>query len=330
MKNNLAPIVLFVYNRPVHALRTLQALKKNDLADKSTLYVYCDGPKANASPEERGKIDSVRSIVKQEKWCGEVHVFERDSNNGLAASIIKGVTEIINRHGKVIVLEDDLETSPGFLTYMNQALQVYESEPSVMHVSGYMFLVKKKLASTFFLNIASCWGWGTWKRAWDKFEINASFLYEQLKEKKLLHRLNIEDSTNYEKQLIQNIKKIKTTWAIKWYATVVLNKGYCLHPFPSLVNNTGNDQSGENCGETTRYTWEELAANIPVEKTEVLESKQARKAMVKFFRAENFHNRILRVKSKIPQWVKKVIIKLINLCAHLNFRQLFLFRETSR
>src|SRR5215211_27101 len=114
MRNNLAPVVLFVYNRPVHTLRTLKALKKNHLADESRLYVYCDGPKTNATEEERENINKVRSIVKQEKWCREVHVAESETNNGLAASIIKGVTEIVNRYGKVIVLEDDLETSPGF------------------------------------------------------------------------------------------------------------------------------------------------------------------------------------------------------------------------
>lgn len=310
MKKGLAPIVLFVYNRPEHTLKTLEALQQNLLSSESILYIYCDGPKTNASKKDIDNIKAVREVIRKKIWCKEIIIRESTTNKGLATSIINGVTEIINKHEKVIVLEDDLETSPGFLSYMNQALWEYETEPAVMHVSGYMFPVREKLPSTFFYNTCSCWGWGTWERAWDKLQTDAIFLYEQLKEKKLLSRFNIEDSADFETQLLENISKKRTTWAVKWYATMILNNGYALHPYPSLVNNIGHDETGENCGASDKYKWKELASNITVVKAPISESLKARKAMIKFYRKDN-ERLSTKFRSMVPSIIKRIVKKVV-------------------
>ena len=302
----MAPIVLFVYNRPEHTLQTLQALRKNELADQSTLYIFADGPKENSSKGDCEKINAVRQLIRKESWCKEVIIKEGEKNSGLANSIINGVTEILNKSGKIIVLEDDIETSPGFLSYMNQALSVYEAEPTVMHISGYMFPVKEKLPNTFFYNTCSCWGWGTWKRAWSKLQTDPVVLYDQLKQKNLLHQFNVEDSADFEFQLLENINNKKNTWAVKWYATMILNNGYALHPYPSLVNNIGHDNSGENCVVTDRYKWKELASHINVTQIPISESRQARKAMVKFYR-QSKETFLSQLKKIIPPVIKKTI-----------------------
>src|SRR4051812_15045454 len=105
--SELAPIALFVYNRPEHTRQTLEALSKNDLADQSILYVYADGPRDTATPDQHKAIREVRDLVVSKKWCKDVILYAFDSNRGLANSVINGVTEIVNRHGRVIVLEDD-------------------------------------------------------------------------------------------------------------------------------------------------------------------------------------------------------------------------------
>src|SRR4051812_37549635 len=112
---NLAPIVLFIYNRPWHTRQTLEALYKNDLASESVLYIFADGPKKNASEDALKIINKTRECLKRKKWCKEVIITERPTNLGLADSIINGVTEIINKYEKVIVLEDDIIASRGFL-----------------------------------------------------------------------------------------------------------------------------------------------------------------------------------------------------------------------
>ena len=108
--NNLAPIIVFCYNRPDHLEQTLDALSRNELADQSTLYIYCDGPKDGASEEMRQKIADVRQVARKRQWCKEVHVVEREENVGLMNNIVGAVTEIVNKHGRVLVLEDDMLT----------------------------------------------------------------------------------------------------------------------------------------------------------------------------------------------------------------------------
>ena len=125
---NLAPIIVFCYNRPEHLEQTLEALSRNELADQSTLYIYCDGPKEGASEEMHHQIADVRQVARKCQWSKEVHVVEREENVGLKANIVGAVTEIVNKYGRVITLEDDIVTSTGFLRYMNDALELYKDD----------------------------------------------------------------------------------------------------------------------------------------------------------------------------------------------------------
>ena len=183
---NLSPIVLFVYNRPWHTRQTLETLSKNILADQSKLYIYADGPKENATDEQLRKINDVRKLIREKNWCREVEIIEREKNIGIENSTITGVTEIVNKFGKIIVVEDDIVTSVGFLKYMNEALDLYEKYEKVMYISGYMFPVKAKLPETFFLPITSYWGWGTWARAWKEFHSSGQQLKETISANKLI------------------------------------------------------------------------------------------------------------------------------------------------
>src|SRR5476651_318519 len=135
----LAPIVLFVYNRPHHTEQALNALKLNGLASESTLYIFADGPKKGAPAETLADIKKTREVIRGKKWCKDVFIIEAEANKGLAASIINGVTDVVNKHEKVIVLEDDIITSKYFLQYMNDALSVYEDEQKVISVGAFNF-----------------------------------------------------------------------------------------------------------------------------------------------------------------------------------------------
>lgn len=298
----LAPIILFTYNRPWHTLQTLQALQENDLANQSILYVYSDGPKENATEEDLKKIEEVRTLAKSRQWCKEVILVERDRNWGLADNIVDGVTRVVNEYGKIIVLEDDIVTSKGFLRYMNEALEVYENEERVMHVSGYIFPVTKKLPNTFFYNATSCWGWGTWKRAWSHFNTDAQKLLEELDSKHNIFHFNIDGSYNFYDQLKANTDGRLKTWAIKWHTSVYLKNGLCLHPFPSLVENIGMDGSGVHCGVDNSYNTQP-ANYIQVHKIKLSESKSARKAVKKFHSGRKTNKRSItsRIKTRVRQ-----------------------------
>jgi hypothetical protein len=279
----LAPVTLFVYNRPWHTLKTLEALQANDLADQSRLFVFSDGPKEDASEEEKLNILEVRALVQSRKWCKNVNLVNSETNKGLAQSIVSGVTKIVHQYGKIIVLEDDVVTSPGFLKFMNEALDLYDLEKKVMHISGYMFPVRRKLPPTFFYNTASCWGWGTWQDRWVHYQHDAKFLLREIYNKERLHEFNLEGKADFTQQLQANISGKHDTWAIKWYASFFLKNGMALHPYPSLTDNIGHDKTGNNCASSEAFHWNQLAEEMPVKKIALKESSHARKLMMRFY-----------------------------------------------
>jgi hypothetical protein len=240
----LAPVVLFVYNRPSHTQKCLEALANNDLATQTQLIIYADAPKRETDIE---KVQEVRQIIRQKLPFQSVEIREAKENKGLMNSIINGVTEVVNQYGKIIVLEDDLIASKGFLTYMNDALNFYEQEQKVMHISGYMFPIRKKLANeTVFYQSTSCWSWATWKNRWQFFNPNAQDLYNQLTDSGKMYRFDLDGSNQFKSQLEMNIIGKRHTWAIKWEASVHLQGGLCLHPTQSMVRNIGHEGSGSS------------------------------------------------------------------------------------
>lgn len=246
----LAPIVLFTYNRPQHTRQTLEALTKNVLADQSDLFIYCDGPKKNATSEQLDTIKKTREVIREKKWCKTVTIYESDINKGLADSIISGVTEIINKFGKIIVLEDDIVTGKYFLDFMNTTLEKYKNNNEVWHITGWRDPIKKsKNDSSFFYPTMDCWSWGTWQNRWIFFKKDIPF-YEKIFTQKMIHDFNI-DGTNSGmwQQILLNKEKKINTWAIFWYATIFIKDGLCLAPTQSLIRNIGFDNSGVHCGE---------------------------------------------------------------------------------
>lgn len=242
---NLAPIALFAYNRPEHLRKTLESLQINEYAESSELFIFSDGPKPNASEKDIKKIEEVRKIIREKNWCGKVNIIEAENNKGLADSIIDGVTKVVNEYGKVIVLEDDLVSSPYFLDYMNKALEKYENEERVMQISGYMFPVEftKPLSDAMFLPFTTTWGWATWKRAWKYFDETMNG-YEKLKNnKQLRYKFDMEGTYPYFKLLEQQKRGKVSSWGIVWYLSVFMNNGLTLHPIQTLVSQTGFGKS---------------------------------------------------------------------------------------
>lgn len=242
---DLSPIVLFAYNRPKYLLETLQSLQANDEAKDSILFIYCDGPKADADENTLKQIEQVNLIARSKKWCGTVNVIASSKNKGLAPSITEGVTEIVNKYGKIIVLEDDLVVSEYFLNYMNYALNKYEHHDKVASVSGYNFPIKlprgTDFRETFFLKTVTTLGWGVWKRSWMIFDEDAAFLLRKIKSSKLSSQFNFDNSYPYTNMLKNVIKGKVSSWGVRWYASAFLSDKLTLFPSYSLVNHIGNE-----------------------------------------------------------------------------------------
>lgn len=241
----LSPIILFVYNRPEHTRRTVEALVGNRLASESELFVFSDAAKGET---DKRAVEDVRKLLGSVTGFKSVEVIERETNYGLAKSITTGVTQLVNRYGRVIVLEDDLITSPYFLTYMNDALERYKDEPRVMQISGHMFPVKIDIdEDALFLPFTTSWGWGTWRRAWATFgQVNNN--YHILKnDKSLRKKFDLNGNARYFGMLSDQFNGKIDSWAIQWYANVFVRDGLVLFPRESLIENKGFDGSGTHC-----------------------------------------------------------------------------------
>lgn len=308
----LAPIVLFTYNRPEHTRKTLEALRANELASASTLYIYCDGPTTTATATQKGRIEATRSVAKEQQWCANVSIIESETNLGLASSILQGVSTIIKKHGKIIVLEDDIVTHPLFLRYMNTALDVYERHKEVYHINGFtnesamQFLVP----DFYFLHFMSCWGWATWDDRWSKLQSDHTYYYERLiNNPSLLSKFNYNHTIAFHNQLADNISGKINTWAILWYSTVFFNDGLCLTAKNSFVINIGLDGSGEHCGieevPDQFKTKNQIDFKQKFEQLEVQENWLSRKHLELYFKFGN-QIKIGDVFKRIRNKVKKV------------------------
>lgn len=309
-----APIIFFVYNRPWHTEQTLNALMENEFSDQSVLYIYADGPKENADESTLNNIKRTREVIKSKKWCKEVIILERENNLGLANSIINGVTDIVNKYGKVIVLEDDIITSKGFLTYMNNALSLYANESNVGCIHGWNYNLDTSdyNESTFFLKGADCWGWATWERAWILFNPDGSYLLNYVLSQKLEYKFNRNGTHAFVSMLKDQINGKNNSWAIRWHASLFLANKFCLQPTKAIVKNIGMDNSGIHCG------YSDIVQNcidyIEVNKIKVQESEWFFTAYASSLKRKDNNikiNKFCKIKNLVKAFVPPIIVIVI-------------------
>lgn len=246
---NLSPIALFVYNRLAHTILTMEALQKNHWVSESTLYVFSDGPK-NVEDEQR--VAEVRNYLKGVTGFADVIIVENDQNFGLARSITYGIGSVLSDWSTVIVLEDDLVTSPYFLRFMNDALNLYADNPFVASVQGYIPPLEIQLPDIFFLRYVGCWGWATWRRGWELFESDSALLLGELNRKKLTKEFDV-GGYPFTRMLERQIAGELDSWAIRWHASLFLADRLTLYPGRSLIQNIGHDGSGVHCNLSSHF-----------------------------------------------------------------------------
>ncbi len=270
-----APVAFFAYKRPVHALKTLESLSRCEGAEDTALYMFSDGPKT-AKDEEA--VKEVRRVLKSRRWCKEAHIKEAGENQGLAKSLISGITEVVNSHGAVIVVEDDLMLSPQFLNYMNDALDVYRDEELVMQISGFMYRLKGNAPETFFLSFPNCWGWATWKRAWGFFIEDTACLIERIRQEGV-DKFTMDNRLGSFQMLLDQRAGRIDSWAVRWYASMFLKGGLVLYPKRSLVENIGLDGTGVHCANEA-VSFELARERIQVERTKAVVDERMMKMVL--------------------------------------------------
>lgn len=280
----LAPVALFVYNRLWHTQQTVRSLAANQSANQTDLIIFSDGPRRSSNA---GQVQEVRDYIRTIRGFKSVQIIESDINKGLAKSVISGVSDVLSRFDNLIVLEDDMVTSPYFLTYMNDGLRRYQSDDAVISIHGYVYPVGNELPETFFLRGADCWGWATWKRGWSLFEPDGRILLHELQQKKLTREFDFDGAYPYTRMLKKQISGKNDSWAIRWYASAFLKNKLTLYPGRSLLQNIGNDASGTHSWNNERFFHSNLAGEVSIGNAPLQENKNVRKVISSYLRSTN-------------------------------------------
>ncbi len=279
-----APIALFAHMRPIHLMKTVSALASNRESKHTHLIVFCDAAK---KPDHQIAVDEVRKVAASIQGFASVTVVIRKDNLGLSGNIIDGITRVVNEHGRVIVVEDDLIVSPYFLSYMNRALDIYAFDERVISIHGYVYPVSKSLPETFFLLGADCWGWATWRRGWSFFNSDGQFLLDKMKQKKLINKFNFNDTKAFSKMLEDQVSGKNDSWAIRWHASAFLENKLTLYPGRSLVQNIGNDASGTHSIQSDIFNVSLTSTEVKLERITVSHSLIGEVAFMDFFKKES-------------------------------------------
>lgn len=315
----LAPIILFAYNRPWHLQQTLQSLSENVLANESELFIYCDGPKENASVEVLKTIAEARAVARQKKWCKTVTVIEAEKNKGLAKSIIAGVTETVNNYSRVIVIEDDVLLSKYFLQFMNDALETYKSNEKVMSIGSWnYFCAPELLQDNFFYRFPDSIAWATFDRAWKLFEADEKLALQKLNDKKEIDRFNANLPTPYFSSMLQQqIEGKINSWAIRWTATAIIHDKLSFFPKQTLSKHIGFGSSATHETNELDYNSHLVLAEkripvkvIPVEENLVAIGEWRKFIIQNFIPKTTTKGKLRSLIGKVtPAFVKKLLRK---------------------
>lgn len=224
----------------------------------------------------------------------------------MADSIISGITKVVNEYGKVIVLEDDVVTSPYFLKFMNDALNFYENKERVWHISGWNYPIEiDGLDDVFLWRLMNCWGWATWADRWQHFEKDTDKLIGEFT-KEDIYQFDLDGVGIFWEQVLLNKRSKINTWAIYWYATIFKENGLCANSSKSFVENIGHDGSGMHCGENNSYS-SYLCLKKDIEFSDhIKESRVAIREVKKFYRFQKGY-RLRRMIGKLLKLFKRTL-----------------------
>lgn len=253
----LAPILVSVYTRLTHLQKTIRALQHNDLAKESKLYIVSDGP---AKAEHAETVAAVRSYVQTITGFKSVNFIFRSENQGMFKSIISAHNELLDRYGKLIFLEDDIQVAPDFLSYLNRALEFYKNDPRIFSVHGFSHPANypsEYTSDLFLFPRYSPWGVGLWKDRWEKVDFDESQLDRFFLDKKAVKKfLYIQPRLL---AILEN--KIQAADALISYH-MFKNNLQGVYPINTRTLNRGFDNSGQHCTDNPIYADQKFNLNL--------------------------------------------------------------------
>jgi hypothetical protein len=252
MSVNLSPVALFAYKRLDTTKQSIESLLKCDNVSDTELYVFSDGPKGEL---DAPLVNDVRTYLQSVTGFKKIHLFFSDKNQGLAFSVINGVSGLFEKYNSIIVLEDDLVVSPNFIVYMNAALQFYENNLDVFSIAGYNVPTVKDNEyqhDVYFTPRASSWGWASWKNRWAEIDWNVTD-FDVLKEDTSQIKAFNQGGSDMYGMLRKKMANKIDSWAIRWCYHQFKKGQVTVYPVISKVQNIGFSERATNTNVYNRY-----------------------------------------------------------------------------
>ena len=251
------PVLLCVFNRPDLTSQVFQAIAKQRPA---RLLIAADG----ARPNVAGEIELVRQtrqVVEKVNWDCDVQTWFRDENAGCRQQMAEAITWGFQECEKLIILEDDCLPDPTFFAFCRHLLDRYETDQRVMMISGDNFQSDScGPESYYFSNYSHIWGWASWRRAWEKFDLGMSTWPEFKRAGSLQEFCCGSREVAYWTDLFDRQYRGEIeTWDYSWAYACWKHRGFTILPSQNLVSNIGFRQDG-----THTLNPESHLANIPV------------------------------------------------------------------
>jgi len=232
------PILFLIYNRPE---QTRKVFKKIREIKPKYLYISADGPK-NGMIEDIENCNDSRMVIDQIDWDCELKTKLNQKNLGCKIGVSSGISWFFQHVNEGIILEDDCVPDISFFSFCKYLLKKYRYDTRIMHISGTNFQdgILRDDSSYYFSKYVYVWGWATWKRAWDLYDVKI-----QNFDKFLMHKSikNIFTDKKEQKFLLNNFNLAytnkKMTWDYQWHYTNLINNGLSITPNKNLVSNIG-------------------------------------------------------------------------------------------
>ena len=294
MKRNIAPLVIFSFNRPNKIKKLFKSLKKNRLSKFSKIYIFQDNFKLK---KDRKNIEQNIRFFNSLKGFKKIKFILRKKNYGFYKNFYGGLNYFFKYEKKGIILEDDLIVSKYFLNYMNEALNKYEANKKLWHISGWNYDIKiQNKHDAYFGKHISSWGWATWRDRFLKYEKKPKKLLKWTH--KQIKKFNLNDSYNFYSQIIRNNTGALDTFGIFWYATIFKNNGFTLFPKKSLVINNGVGKDATHTKKIDVFINKKISQKeCFIFPDEVIEDSIISKKIENYFKKKRIKNYFLRILS---------------------------------
>jgi hypothetical protein len=251
------PVAFLIFNRPDTTNKVFAAIRQ---ARPPKLLVVADGPRIDR-PGEAEKCAAARAIIDGVDWQCEVLTNYSNINLGCKARVSSGLNWVFEQVESAIILEDDCLPNPSFFLFCEKLLDYYREDERIMVISGdnFQFGRQRDNYSYYFSRYNHCWGWASWRRAWQHYDVEMK-LWKKIRDDRLLELMFSESrAIKYWQRIFQTTYDNKVdSWAYRWTFACWLQSGLTVIPQVNLVSNIGFDFDG------THTTVKNTLANLPV------------------------------------------------------------------